>query len=45
MVKAVYVKFVAGPGVAPGLGDYEPPVLLYTTPHAKEQMYFTTKVV
>jgi hypothetical protein len=23
---------VAGPGIAPGLGDYEPPVRLYTTP-------------
>lgn len=23
---------VAGPGIAPGLGDYEPPVQLYTTP-------------
>ena len=23
---------VAGPGVAPGLEDYEPSVLLYTTP-------------
>lgn len=23
---------VAGPGVEPGLGDYEPPVLPYTTP-------------
>ena len=23
---------VAEPGVAPGLGDYEPPVRLYTTP-------------
>ncbi len=25
-------NYVAGPGVAPGLGDYEPPVRLYTTP-------------
>ncbi len=25
-------KFVAGPGIAPGLEDYEPSVLLYTTP-------------
>lgn len=24
---------VAGPGVAPGLEDYEPSVQLYTTPH------------
>ena len=26
------VTCVAGPGVAPGLEDYEPSVLLYTTP-------------
>jgi len=31
--------FVAGPGIAPGLEDYEPSVRLYTTPHVcfKEQ--------
>jgi len=27
------MKYVAGPGVGPGLGDYEPPVQPYTTPH------------
>jgi len=36
---------VAGPGVAPGLGDYEPPVLLYTTPHVGERVYFSTNIV
>ncbi|MCJ7740085.1 hypothetical protein MUP32_02070 [Candidatus Microgenomates bacterium] len=29
---AGFFYFVAEPGVAPGLGDYEPPVQLYTTP-------------
>lgn len=28
---------VAGPGVEPGLGDYEPPVLPYTTPQVKNK--------
>ena len=26
-------SLVAGPGIAPGLEDYEPSVRLYTTPH------------
>ncbi len=26
------IELVAGPGIAPGLEDYEPSVLLYTTP-------------
>lgn len=30
---------VAGPGIAPGLGDYEPPVQLYTTP--RHESYIT----
>jgi len=27
------ISSVAGPGIAPGLEDYEPSVRLYTTPH------------
>ena len=30
-------SLVAGPGDAPGLGDYEPPVQLYTTPHVRNE--------
>lgn len=30
------MSLVAGPGIAPGLEDYEPSVRLYTTPHIKE---------
>lgn len=30
---------VAGPGVEPGLGDYEPPVRLYTTPRVLAYFY------
>ena len=39
-------NFVAGPGIAPGLEDYEPSVQLYTTPHAslKEPLNYITKV-
>lgn len=37
------IASVAGPGVAPGLEDYEPSVQLYTTPHIlKELLYFTS---
>ncbi len=32
--------FVAEPGVAPGLGDYEPPVQLYTTPRIERLILF-----
>lgn len=28
-----FALLVAGPGIAPGLEDYEPSVRLYTTPH------------
>jgi hypothetical protein len=30
---------VAGPGIAPGLEDYEPSVQLYTTPHVCSSDY------
>ncbi|HNP89028.1 MAG TPA: hypothetical protein PKI75_00145 [Candidatus Woesebacteria bacterium] len=36
------ITHVAGPGVAPGLEDYEPSVLLYTTPH--NENYFNKKM-
>ncbi len=37
---------VAGPGIAPGLEDYEPSVRLYTTPHVvNEPAYYTTEMV
>ncbi len=29
---ALHLTYVAGPGFAPGLEDYEPSVRLYTTP-------------
>ncbi len=31
---------VAGPGIAPGLEDYEPSVLLYTTPRSYRHTYY-----
>ena len=38
------ISSVAGPGIAPGLEDYEPSVRLYTTPHVcfKEQKDYNT---
>lgn len=33
------MNLVAGLGIAPSLGDYEPPVRLYTTPHVVEILY------
>lgn len=32
-IAVIVDNLVAGPGVEPGLGDYEPPVQPYTTPH------------
>ena len=32
-----HVELVAGPGVEPGLEDYEPSVQPYTTPHVNER--------
>ncbi len=32
------LHFVAGPGIAPGLEDYEPSVRLYTTPHVVKEL-------
>ncbi len=43
------MSLVAGPGIAPGLGDYEPPVRLYTTPrlirskHMEYTPFFASK--
>lgn len=39
--KLSYHNCVAGPGIAPGLEDYEPSVRLYTTPHVNftHQLY------
>jgi len=33
MIREDHFDIVAGPGIAPGLEDYEPSVRLYTTPH------------
>lgn len=33
MIIVFAIKLVTGPGVEPGLGDYEPPVPPYTTPY------------
>ena len=38
-------NLVAGPGVEPGLEDYEPSVQPYTTPHIVKQWYYITKFV
>ena len=46
MAKAIFIirsESVAGLGVEPSLGDYEPPVQPYTTPHVNELSYYTTK--
>ena len=36
------IQCVAGLGVAPSLGDYEPPVLLYTTPRYYKYRFIIT---
>ena len=37
-----YASLVAGLGVAPSLEDYEPSVLLYTTPRLLNQRFYYT---
>lgn len=45
MAQTLSLKCVAGPGVEPGLEDYEPSVQPYTTPQVLDQVYWLIVLV